>query len=395
LERLLNGRAAIRAERFIERAVLEASKQALLPDTTSCRSAQHALLQSFALTSGCPSASQSSVERGLSCALEVLAREHIVPWLDRGLAALALSLHLAEPHVRPRLFHGVLPALDRTLAQLVRTDGRRWRSELLQGLTGVGAYLLCRRRYPDAERGLRAVIRHLGVQSKPLKGGRAWGVSGAAFAWSRRLTRVYPLGMAHGAAGVASFLATVVRAGFATTRAAGLLNESVGWLLEQKMPRGGARFPRTVPGPLRRPPNRPLSWCWGDLGIAAALFKAGRVLGNERCVSESLHLASALAALGPDVVRGSLAVCHGAAGAAHVFNRFYQATRRETFRSAALVWYDRALDMCESPAAPWAEDERASAGMPLLGGSAGVALAFLTALGGAPDWDRMLQVDVD
>jgi hypothetical protein len=77
------------------------------------------------------------------------------------------------------------------------------------------------------------------------------------------------------------------------------------------------------------------------------------------------------------------ALCHGAAGLGHIFNRFAQATGNEELERAAIDWLQRTLEMCAAPG--WRRNTS------LLTGSAGIGLALLAAASDLePDWDQLL-----
>src|SRR5262249_33503999 len=95
-------------------------------------------------------------------------------------------------------------------------------------------------------------------------------------------------------------------------------------------------------------------------------------------------------------------------GLAHIFNRFYQATRDERFADASRVWFDRVIGEqrrsgegvagflsyqpgpADAPKTdPWVADPG------ILTGAAGIGLALISALGEVePKWDRMLLVSL-
>lgn len=99
------------------------------------------------------------------------------------------------------------------------------------------------------------------------------------------------------------------------------------------------------------------------------------------------------------------AFCHGAAGLAHLCNRFYQATRDEAFREAAHSWFETLLGMRR----PGEGVGGFSSYMPrdggdsyewlplpgLVEGAVGIGLTLLAAIEPIePSWDRMLLCDI-
>jgi hypothetical protein len=91
-------------------------------------------------------------------------------------------------------------------------------------------------------------------------------------------------------------------------------------------------------------------------------------------------------------------LCHGAAGAAHMFNRLFQSTGEPVFKEASQKWFRHLLRM-RSPAGVGgffavqtaAGRITAVAESGLLLGAAGVALTLLAAATNIkPSWDRMM-----
>lgn len=165
---------------------------------------------------------------------------------------------------------------------------------------------------------------------------------------------VEDLGMAHGLAGVVALLAAAEEPD--------LLRSAVDRLLGHD--REDLGFPATVgaSGPCR------VSWCYGDLGTACALTRAADGLDDEGLRRRAAATARRAAAQPlPGIVDAG--VCHGAAGAAHLFTRL-------GLDDAAASWRERArrLGPPDDPG--------------LLLGTAGVALA----LAGADGWDRFLLI---
>ena len=138
--------------------------------------------------------------------------------------------------------------------------------------------------------------------------------------------------------------------------------------------------------------------------LAAALLLAARAGGDAALERQAVELALAAAARPAETsgVRDA-GLCHGSAGLAHLFNRFYQETGEPRLAEASRRWFERALDFRQPGEglagyrAFWVEDDgvteswRPEAG--LLEGVAGIGLAFLGGLSDfEPAWDRVLML---
>jgi hypothetical protein len=206
--------------------------------------------------------------------------------------------------------------------------------------------------------------------------------------------------MAHGLAGVIAFLGRCCASG---VRDAGpLLHRAVSFLLSQEGRSGGSCFPLTLVPGVDVPGSR-AAWCYGDPGAAVALLLAARGAGEPAWEVVARRVARAAAARPRDACGVvDAALCHGAAGLGHLFNRLYQATGDEELGAAARAWFGEVLarradgagiagyrshDPAPGATVPWDDDAS------LLSGAPGIALALLSATASEePVWDRVLLV---
>jgi uncharacterized protein YyaL (SSP411 family) len=95
-------------------------------------------------------------------------------------------------------------------------------------------------------------------------------------------------------------------------------------------------------------------------------------------------------------------LCHGAAGLAHIYNRAFHATGDARFLQAALVWFQKTVNMQTDHGYggfqsfmkardatvvenPWRDD------LSFLSGAAGIGLALLAGVSDVePNWDRLI-----
>jgi len=342
----------------------------------------------------------------LERAIDATGNLQAPPGLYSGFSGVAWTLE----HLRGRLFEdeGEDPG-EEVIAALGEHVGiTPWRGhyDLISGLVGFGVYALERLPRSGARECLEQVVARLAETAERRPDGVTW-LTGPDLMIDRDL-EVYPqgnynLGVAHGVPGVIGMLARACAAG---VDARGLLDGAVAWLLAQKQPAGsGSVFGYNVaPGDAEPRPTR-LAWCYGDLGIAATLLMAARVMGEEGWELEALAIARDAAAR-PEDKAGVVdaGICHGGAGAVHLFNRLYQATGDPVFRDAALAWFERTLAfrkpgsgvggfemwiMGDGQELAWHADPG------FLTGSAGVGLALLAAASPVePQWDRVLLADI-
>jgi lantibiotic modifying enzyme len=347
-------------------------------------------------------------QQRLERAIDLLASSTQTPSLYGGFTGIAWvvehlqggSVEGAEEEEDPN------EAIDAALLDHLRQTPWEDQYDLVGGLAGYAVYALERLTRPSAVACLELVVERLAeiVQHRPE--GLAWHTP---LALVPELNRPwYPqgldnLGVAHGTPGVIAVLARICASGVAVERARPLLAGAVSWLLTQKLPGGEISvFPYAVGPEVKVRPAR-TAWCYGDAGIAAALFAAGRAAGEPALEREALALARTVARRLPEHCGvHDAGLCHGAAGLGHLLNRLYQATGDPELLAAARAWFGRTLRYREPGRGiggflaftppdddldrlVWNEE----AGF--LTGSAGVALALLAATSGVePSWDRLL-----
>jgi hypothetical protein len=292
---------------------------------------------------------------------------------------------------------------DVLLAELERSPWER-SYDLISGLVGTGVYALERLPRPTAVTCLERVVERLQETAISTQDGITWWTPPERIWHETR--RDYPrgyynLGVAHGTPGVIALLGAACAAGVAVRAARPLLSRAVEWLLAQELGKDYAmRFPSYVYPDSKPAPSR-LAWCYGDLGIAAALLSAARGAEVRSWEDQAIRIARSSSARPFETTRTiDASLCHGAAGNAHLFNRLHQATGDEELGRAAVEWCERTLQfrrpgegaagfsarMADGSGEP---EWRAEKGM--LNGIAGIGLVLLAALTSEdPAWDRTL-----
>lgn len=276
--------------------------------------------------------------------------------------------------------------------------------DLIGGLVGLGVYALEQLPHPTAVKCLELIVDHFDAMAERGPQGITWLSSPEMLIkpQAERFPRgYYDLGVAHGVPGVIAFLGGVCAAGVATTKARALLDGAVHWLLAQQKAEG---FPYWIE-PGKESERARLAWCYGDPGIAATLLGAAQSVGETAWRQEALAIARR-AVERPTDQSGvtDAALCHGATGLGHVFNRMFQATGEAWLKEAARFWFERALEMrrigkgiagfsawevVKGGQMAWVDDPG------FLGGAAGIALALLAAtMPIEPEWDRIMLLSI-
>jgi lantibiotic modifying enzyme len=291
----------------------------------------------------------------------------------------------------------------------VRFDHRRAPYDLIGGPVGIGIYFL--ERLPDsrAAEALSEIARVLEGSADRVQDLVTWFTPPNVVPLTQKTQApdgYFNLGVAHGVPGVLGVLSAMGDTGGLLPEHRELLRQTLYWILAQQQPDG--TYPSwLVPSELNQSPIDPnsgspssrLAWCYGELGVSLTLLSAARLLNDASAEAEALKIASLAAARRDRRQNLDAGLCHGAAGNAHLFNRLFQATRDESFRDAAIYWYDAALALRRPGIGIagyqaykprdgqhiWQDDPS------FLTGASGIALAFLAATSDIePKWDVTL-----
>jgi lantibiotic biosynthesis protein len=341
--------------------------------------------------------------RFLERAADAVASVTMSPALFGGFSGVAWAMRHLEGRVLDRNGGSSTAEVDRVLRAYVSRPGWVGEYDLVSGLVGLGVYALERLPAPAAIGCLEGVVDRLAEIATRRDGGNTWLTPPEILPdWQRRQSPrgYYNLGLAHGVPGVIVVLGAACAAGIRPRKARKLLDGAVAWLLRQeRTEKSGSRFSSWSGFRSKRESCRS-AWCYGDPGVAAALFSAARSVGESEWERKALEIARGVARSVDRAGVVDAGLCHGAAGLGHLFNRMYQATRDEDLGETARFWFERALEMRqpgrgiggfraqaarENGARYWEDEEG------ILTGASGIALALLAATTSVePEWDRML-----
>lgn len=98
--------------------------------------------------------------------------------------------------------------------------------------------------------------------------------------------------------------------------------------------------------------NSRLGWCYGDINIAFAKIKAGKVFGRQDWLEEGLdvacHVATRLDPADAQISTNAF-FCHGAAGLVYMFGLLHQATGEDIFLAAKKNYADYYQELWQLP----------------------------------------------
>jgi hypothetical protein len=275
--------------------------------------------------------------------------------------------------------------------------------DAISGLSGIAAYLLCRRECPPCDRALGSVLRRLTTLVAECDGVPRW-YTAPEFLTEDALEESpdgnLNCGLAHGVPGPLAVLSIAALLGVQEEGMLSGIDRAAAWLAFNRADdEWGVNWSYTMPPPASRAesivrPSR-AAWCYGSPGVARALWLAGTALDDTRYCDLAANAMSA-------VIRRPVAqreidsptFCHGVSGFLQIALRFANDTRDPSFialardlteQLLALHCPDRVLGYCGLEDADTAVDSPG-----LLDGAPGVALTLLAAASDVePAWDRL------
>lgn len=203
----------------------------------------------------------------------------------------------------------------------------------------------------------------------------------------------FNLGLAHGIPGI--ILSLIPAASIESTRseAKDLILKASKWLIQQKNESPKQSTFGYVSGDNA---TSRLAWCYGDLGIAIALARAGVCLQNEHLKREALEIA--LNAATRDIQSSGVddaSICHGSSGIIMLFDCLDNLFEHPALKAAKQYWVEdilyryknhglNGLNYYDNLTGKYTRDYS------FLNGFIGIGLVLLTELDVKPDWSDVL-----
>jgi len=303
----------------------------------------------------------------------------------------------------------ICEAVDNAVLDWLNEQPESMLCELIAGLAGLGVYGLERWSQTGERKIVDRVIEMLAATTVEHQGFRTWfnpPESTSEYTRSLHPQGSFNLGLSHGVPGALAFLAKAAALG--VLEAAPLAHSAGDWLLQQRRRYSNGSFftSQFLDETDEENDGSRLAWCYGDLGVSAALLGSARALQRADWEAAALEVARAAASrTQARVMDGGL--CHGAFGNAHLFSRLYRASGETCFLEATRHWAKTGFELRKPgqgpagflawvpgmPDAPAENPWIAESGF--LEGVAGIGLALLGLLSPqTPDWDRLLLVDI-
>lgn len=270
--------------------------------------------------------------------------------------------------------------------------------DYLHGALGIGLYYLSRVERPKSQKYLKELVYKLENHSTRMKQGIAW----ESKLMPDNDVIGYNLSMSHGISSVITILSRIYESGICKDKVSKLTVGAVNFLLHSgKMCSNKLKYPSWIcKNDINKIANYRLAWCYNDLGIAIALFQAGKIFNNSMWKEEGINTllnTTRINTLEEGGVRDA-GLCHGTSGIAHIYHKMYKNTNIVAFKDASQVWFERTIELISTNLK---KEEAQSQGslsnyfLPgksnFLTGYAGIGLSLLSAISKIESkWDRIL-----
>lgn len=287
------------------------------------------------------------------------------------------------------------PALDNYIISRMRQDFQQQYYDFMHGALGVGFLFLKKGTNSES---IQELINFLYQTAEK-------DTESHIFKWKTVISPEqnligYNPSLSHGTSSIIIFLSRVINSGMKDDKIIEMLFGAVNYILslQKDIAQFGSFFPHHTITNSQMPETKSrLAWCYGDLGVGLALWRAGEAIGNKKWREKGLEilLQSTKRRLSSDTFIVDAEICHGSAGIALIFRRMYLETRMEQFKDATDFWIRQTLLFSEN------EDGLAGfqtymkgewlADYSLLTGISGIGLVLISyILDDLQEWDEML-----
>lgn len=207
--------------------------------------------------------------------------------------------------------------------------------DYLEGGLGPVIYLLERESTDKIRKYFNEVEEVL--SDKAIKSGNGWFWLSAV----EKDSDYIDLGMAHGIPSIINLLCLMQMKGVGSEVGLNLIREAVRWLISIQAEDSFFSFPHLIQEGTDITPSR-LAWCYGDLSVAKGFYFAGKLLGDPLLLSKSYEVVKKTMdrQTGEDAGVADACFCHGTAGLAYLYYKFYLDFDDITFLKRAMYWYE-------------------------------------------------------
>ncbi|WP_299891339.1 lanthionine synthetase C family protein [uncultured Lacinutrix sp.] len=276
-----------------------------------------------------------------------------IPTFCKGIAGAAWTIELSKEEGFIDIdSDALLSSLDGYLENSLSIEAQYNFYDFLHGVIGIGYYFL--KRYLNTE-SVKLKANYKKLLLKIIKQLReAAQIDGGTAKWESNLIfeeklRGYNLSLSHGISSIINFLTRLSEHSDFKVITLPLLQKAINYVLqnENNSVTIFSCFPDWITVNNEKSESARLAWCYGDLGVAISLWKAGKVLVNTELCDKALtilkHTTKCVDAKEARIMDAGL--CHGAYGVIHIYNYMYKETQEIIFKKAAQHWLEIAINM--------------------------------------------------
>ena len=344
---------------------------------------------------------QEISEKSLKAVLRKISQQKYYSF-SNGLAGIGWALeHLEQKGYTKHNTNILLEDFDLVLSHALDFEMKNGNYDFLHGALGIALYFINRIQKNES---LLPILQRFIVQLNEL--GETQSTNSIKWISAINLEKqkmAYNISLSHGMSSIAVILSKLYAIkGIDQVMAKNLLQGCINYILEQEIDKTkyGTYFPSYAIESMERLQGSRLAWCYGDLGIAMALWQAGVALKNKTWENKALEIllfaAEKRRNLEQNYVKDA-ALCHGTAGIAHVFYRAWWNTRLPEFKNATEYWFEQTLKMATftdglAGYKTWYGEKKGWVNIyGLVEGIAGIGLALMTYYYEVePTWDECL-----
>ncbi|MFN8406236.1 MAG: lanthionine synthetase C family protein [Sphingobacteriaceae bacterium] len=295
----------------------------------------------------------------------------------------------------------IFPDIDPIVSNYMLGEMQRGNYDYMHGSLGAALYFLKKNFNPTIHENITAIIEQLSMMDD--NGKQKWNYHYK----EGQLEECTNLGLSHGIPSILVVLLKAYKLHINPEKSKNLLDGIVAYLLDhvQDPTIHKAYYAYAISeADTEIDRDTRLAWCYGDLGVCCALWQVAQAFDDTGLKEKVLEIMT-YTAKRRDLEENRVCdagLCHGAAGIAHIFNRFYQDTHNEIFKDAALFWYQQTLSMATfsdglAGYKAWVgnatQEHTYEKCTGLLEGIAGIGLALIGAVADfEPSWDECLLI---
>lgn len=236
-----------------------------------------------------------------------------------------------------------LPNIDNILLAEANKYLDQKNYDLLHGAMGIGMYFVERNKTANTRNYLEEITKRI-LALKVKDNNYTYWISHKKF---NQTNDAIDLGFAHGLPSIITFLSLMYEHDILKQE----IKEEVHRCMEFILSLRDKNFPTYVSASdySKQGPKRiRLAWCYGDMGVAWALWNCGKVFNNEEWKKFGIDIFTELSTKNFDNAGAvDVCVCHGTVGIAYLFNRMHKDTSIAAFREAEQYWLEKTVQLKE------------------------------------------------